>query len=153
ESRRAFNRRLLGSLTALGLIETLWARDLFADSVKPTIQKWVVDLHELCHDLKDEKLKDVDFQTKLEELYRRVDLPELVQLLDVDRLAASVKYPEKGAANLGVDLSKVAGLPGMLVFGKQIFAMQKGRSVVPHGHDNMCTGFIVLRGNFIGKHY
>jgi hypothetical protein len=24
---------------------------------------------------------------------------------------------------------------------------------VPHGHDNMCTAFIVLRGNFVGKHY
>jgi hypothetical protein len=31
--------------------------------------------------------------------------------------------------------------------------MQQGRSVVPHGHDNMCTGFIILRGNFVGKHY
>jgi hypothetical protein len=25
--------------------------------------------------------------------------------------------------------------------------------VVPHGHDNMCTGFIVLRGDFRGRHY
>src|SRR5439155_3070037 len=49
--------------------------------------------------------------------------------------------------------SKVDGLPKRLVFGKQIFAMRQGRSVVPHGHDNMCTGFIILRGNFIGKHY
>ena len=24
---------------------------------------------------------------------------------------------------------------------------------MPHGHDNMCTGFIILRGDFIGKHY
>ena len=39
------------------------------------------------------------------------------------------------------------------MFGKQIFALKKGRSIVPHGHDNMCTGFIVLRGNFVGKHY
>jgi hypothetical protein len=64
-----------------------------------------------------------------------------------------VKYPAKGAASLGVDLSKVEGLPKKVVLGKQIFALQKGRSVVPHGHDNMCTAFIVLRGSFIGKHY
>jgi hypothetical protein len=31
--------------------------------------------------------------------------------------------------------------------------MKKGRSVVPHGHDNLCTGFIILRGAFTGKHY
>ena len=39
------------------------------------------------------------------------------------------------------------------VFGKQIFCLKKGRSVVPHGHSNMCTGFIVLGGTFAGKHY
>jgi hypothetical protein len=153
ESRRSFNRKLLGSLMTFGLIETLFTRDLFADGVKPVINKWVIELHDLCRDVKDQKIKDLDFQAKLEDLYKRVDLSELVKLLDLDKVAASVKYPAKGAANLGIDLSKVEGLPQQLVMGKQIFAMQKGRSVVPHGHDNMCTGFIVLRGNFVGKHY
>ena len=32
------------------------------------------------------------------------------------------------------------------MFGRQVFAMKKGRSVVPHGHDNMATGFLVLEG-------
>jgi hypothetical protein len=153
ESRRSFNRKLLGSLTAFGLIETLFARDLFADAVKPILQQWVVELHELGLELKDHKLKDVDFQAKLEDLYKRVDLPELVRFVDLDRLAQTVKYPDRGAASLGVDLSKVEGLPQRLVLGKQIFALQKGRSIVPHGHDNMSTGFIVLRGDFTGKHY
>jgi hypothetical protein len=136
-----------------GLIETLFARDLFADAVKPVVAKWLADLNGLSRDLKDQKLKDTDFQAKLEELYRRVNLPELVRLVELDRLTAGLKYPAKGAANLGIDLSKVDGLPGKLAFGKQIFAMQKGRSVVPHGHDNMSTGFIILRGSFVGKHY
>jgi hypothetical protein len=153
ETRRSFNRKLLGSLMTFGLVETLFTRDLFADSVKPVIQKWMVELHELCQDVKDQKIKDIDWQAKLESLSQRVDLTDLVQLLDLDRVAQSVKYPAKGAASLGIDLSKVEGLPKKVVLGKQIFALQKGRSVVPHGHDNMCTGFIVLRGNFVGKHY
>jgi hypothetical protein len=153
ESRRSFNRKLLGSLMTFGLIETLFVRDLFADQVKPVIRKWVVELHDLARDLKDQKLKDVDFQAKLEDLYRRADLPELVNLVDLDRLARSVKYPALGAASLGVDLSQVEGLPKRVVLGKQIFALRKGRSVVPHGHNNMATGFIVLRGDFVGKHY
>jgi hypothetical protein len=153
ESRRSFNRKLLGSLMTFGLLETLVGHDLFADSVKPVIGKWVVEMHDLARDLKDHKLKDVDFQAKLEDLYRRVDLAELLKLVDLDRVARTVKYPALGAANLGVDLSQVEGLPKNLVLGKQIFAMQKGRSVVPHGHNNMATGFIVLRGDFVGKHY
>jgi hypothetical protein len=152
-SRRSFNQQLLGSLTAFGLIETLLARDLFADAVKPVIQQWMTDLNHLSRDLKEQKLKDLDFQAKLEELYRRVDLAELIKLIDLDRLASGIKYPAKGAANLGIDAGKVEGLPARLAFGKQIFAMRKGRSVVPHGHDNMSTGFIILRGSFVGKHY
>jgi hypothetical protein len=152
-TRRTFHHRLLGSLMTYGLIDTLFHRDLLADAVKPVVQKWMADLNDLCRSLKDHKLTDLDFQAKLEELYRKVDLKELLTLLEVDRLSRTVTYPERGAASLGIDLSKVEGLPQRLVFGKQIFALHKGRSVVPHGHDNMCTGFIVLRGDFAGRHY
>ena len=153
DTRRSFNRNLLGSLTAFGLIETLFSRDLFGAAVKPVIAAWMRDLHELTRDVKQHKLKDTDFQAKLEALYRRVNLPDLVKLVDLDRLARTVKLPDSGAANVGVDLSKVEGLPGRPVFGRQIFAMRQGRSVVPHGHDNMATGFLVLRGTWVGRHY
>lgn len=152
-TRRTFQQQLLGSLMTYGLIETLFHRDLLADTVKPVIHKWMLDLNDLCQSLKDHKLKDIDFQAKLEELYRKVDLTELLNLLEFDRIAKTAKLPERGAANLGIDLSKVEGLPKRLVMGKQIFAMRKDRSVVPHGHDNMCTGFIILRGDFVGRHY
>ncbi len=153
ETRRSFNHKMLGSLLAYGLLETLYERRLFGDEVKPILDRWMIELAELCKDVKGQKIKDIDFQSKLEDLYKKVDLPQLLKFVDLDKVAKDVKYPELGAANLGVDLSKVEGLPQKLAFGKQIFAMTKGRSVVPHGHDNMCTGFIILRGDFIGKHY
>jgi hypothetical protein len=143
---------MLGSLMTYGLIETLFSQNLFSQAVQPVVHKWMAELSALCQDLKGQKLKDTDFQAKLEDLYRKADLPELLKLLDFDRVAQSVKLPASGAANLGVDLSKVEGLP-RVVFGKQIFACKKDRSIVPHGHDNMCTGFIILRGSWIGRHY
>jgi hypothetical protein len=152
-TRRTFHQRLLGSVMTYGLIETLFHRDLLADAVKPIIHEWLMDLNDLCQSLKDHKLKDLDFQAKLEELYKKVDLKELLGLLELDRITRTVKFPERGAASLGIDLSKVEGLAKRPIFGKQIFALRKGRSVVPHGHDNMCTGFIVLRGDFLGRHY
>ncbi|HCK70297.1 MAG TPA: hypothetical protein DHW38_01850, partial [Planctomycetaceae bacterium] len=48
---------------------------------------------------------------------------------------------------------EVEGLPTSLVFGHQVFKLKKGQSVVPHGHDNMATGFVVLKGSFHGRHY
>ncbi|HEV8058529.1 MAG TPA: hypothetical protein VGP68_01570 [Gemmataceae bacterium] len=152
-TRRQFSSQMLGSLVAYSLIETLFQGDLFADGVRPVIQQWMVDLNALGQDLKGHKLTDLEFQAKMEELYRKVNLPELLKLVQFDRLEKAAKFPDKGAQSLGFDLSKVDGLPKRVVFGKQIFAMKQGRSVVPHGHDNMCTGFIILKGEFAGKHY
>src|SRR4051794_13378740 len=84
-SRRSFHHTLLGSLTAYSLIETLFQQDLFADAVRPVINRWMLDLNELCQDLKEHKLQDTDFQAKLEELYRKVNLADLVRLVDLDR--------------------------------------------------------------------
>src|SRR5262245_6523563 len=133
--RRAFNAQLLYSLLADGPVERPFSCDLLADAVKPVIQKWLVDLAELGRDVKERKIKDVEWQAKVEELYKKVDLAELVKLLDLDRVEKNVRYPDKGAANLDIDLSKIEGAP-RLAFGKQIFACTKGRSIVPHGHDN-----------------
>ena len=87
ETRRSFNRKMLASLMTYGLIETVFSRGLFADAVKPVVQKWLVELADLSKDLKDQKIKDLDFQAKLEGLYQRVDLAELIAFIDLDRAA------------------------------------------------------------------
>jgi len=152
-SRREFNSRLLGSLMACGLIESLYSAHLFADAVKPIVGPWLTDLAQLTRELRDHKLKDTEFQAKMEELYRRIDLAELVKHVQLDKLAATTNLPNNGAASLPIDFTKIEGAPAKPAFGKQIFGTKKGRSVVPHGHSNMVTGFIVLRGEFHGRHY
>lgn len=153
ESRRQFTRRALQSLTALALIDGLAARRLFGADVRPTVDQWLKELNDISRDIHDHKVKDLAYQESLEALYRRVDLPALLKSLDFDKLAAGIDYPEHGARSLPADFKGVSGLPTELVFGRQIFAMKKGRSVVPHGHDNMATGFLILDGNLRGRHY
>jgi hypothetical protein len=151
DSRRQFGEKLLGALVGFGLVETLYRRDLFADAVKPTIDAWVKDLVALTKDLRGRKLTDLEFQAKMEELYKVVDLKALCSLVKLDEVEKK-PLPASGALSAGFDL-KVEGLPKELGFGKQIFGCGKGRSVVPHGHANMCTGFIVLKGKWHGRHY
>jgi hypothetical protein len=153
ESRRAFTRHALQSLTAVALLEGLASHRLFGADVKPVLDGWLKELNTISRDVRDHKVKDVEFTRSLEALYRRVDLDALLKSLDFDRIAREVNYPAIGAKSLPVDFDKVSGLPTSLVFGRQIFAMKKGRSVVPHGHDNMATGFLVLKGNLRGRHY
>lgn len=145
-------REFAGTAMTFGLLQMLWARDLFADEVKPIVGQWFKDLNTLGQDLKGHKLKDVEFQAKMEELYKKVDLSELCSFVELDKIAEKVKLPANGAFSANFDLTKVEGLKSA-TFGKQIFCVKKDRAVVPHGHSNMCTGFIVLRGTFRGRHY
>jgi hypothetical protein len=152
-TRREFARNALQSATALALIEGLWSSRLFGDGVRPLIDDWFKEVDAISKDVHDHKTKDVEFQKSLEELYKRVDLKALLASLDFDRLAGGLSFPAKGAKSFSGDELHMTGLPTKPVFGRQLFAMKKGRSVVPHGHDNMATGFLVLKGNFRGRHY
>lgn len=152
-SRREFTQHALGSLLTFTLIDTLFQRDAFADAVKPITVKWLADVNQLGTDLKDEKLKQLEWQKKIKELFSQVELPELLELVDFDKLTKKVDIPDHGARSLSFKFQQIEGVPTKLVFGKQIFALGKGRSVVPHGHNNMATAFLILKGDFQGRHY
>lgn len=152
-SRRDFNRQALNSLLTFSLLEAISNHDLWADEVRPTVNAWLTDVNQLGLDLKGEKLEQVAWQKKIEELMARVSMSELLSLLDFDRLTSSVSFAERGERSLRVNLPKVEGLPTEFCFGKQIFALRKDRSVVPHGHNNMATAFLILKGDLRGRHY
>jgi len=157
-SRRDFSRRALGSVLIYSLLETVFDRDAFADEIRPVTARWVAELDDLCAEVKDGKVEDeqlaqVLWQRKVEELFARVDLPDLLRLIDFERLTRGVEPDAKGEKSLRFDFQRVDGVPTKLVFGKQIFALGKGRSVVPHGHNNMATAFLILAGDLRGRHY
>jgi len=152
-SRRTFTSRSLGSLMTWSLLDTCCQCDLFADEVKPEILRWLKTVNELGRQAQQQTLQQVQWQSQIEKLFSRVDRDDLMKSIDFDRLVKNVKLPDNGARSLRFRLPHVEGLPTRYVFGKQIFALKKGRSVVPHGHNNMATAFLVLKGKFRGRHY
>jgi hypothetical protein len=152
-TRRAFAQQTLGSLLTYSLLETLFSGDLLADEVRPAAAKWAADLNQLGLDVKGRKLKQTEWQQKVEELFARVDVPDFLRWIDFDRLTRTAKLVDKGELSLRAPFPAVEGLPKELVFGKQIFGLKKGRSVIPHGHNNMATAFLILKGDLRGRHY
>jgi len=152
-SRRAFHEGTLGSLLTFSLLESLFAGDAFAAEIKPVAADWLASLNQLGLDLKGQDLSQVQWQSKVEELFNKVELPELLTFVDFDKLTANLKFRDRGELSLRAKFPQVEGLPTQLVFGHQTFALKKDRSVVPHGHDNMATAFLVLQGEFTGRHY
>lgn len=152
-SRRQFGRASLGSLLTFALLETIHERDAFSKESAPIAAKWFADVNALGLDLKGAKITQQIWQAKTEELFAQVSLPDLLKLVDFEKLTKNVTPPDDGARSLRFQFQQVEGMPTNLAYGKQIFALKKGRSVVPHGHNNMATAFIILQGNFAGKHY
>ena len=152
-TRRQFNQQALGSLLTFSLLETLCQCDAFADEVKPITLQWLRDVNQLGWDVKGQKIPQLDWQKKIEELFVKVDLSDLLRLVDFDRLTANVQPPDHGARSLRIKFPQVEGVPEKLAFGQQVFALKQGRSVVPHGHNNMATAFLILKGEFQGRNY
>jgi hypothetical protein len=115
--------------------------------------KWLAEVNSVGQELRDKKLKQTEWQTQIESLFTKIELPELLKFIDFEKLTADLKHRSKGEKSLRMKFPEVEGLPTNLVFGHQLFALRKDRSVVPHGHDNMATAFLVLKGDFAGKHY
>ena len=152
-TRRGFTRQTLGSLVTFSLLETLCRHDLFADEIKPITIKWLASVNELGFEVKDQKIEQVDWQKKIEELFVKVELADVLKYVDFERLTKDLKFVDNGARSLSFKFQEVEGTPTKLAFGKQVFAMKKGRSVVPHGHNNMTTAFLILAGEFEGRHF
>lgn len=152
-SRRDFQQQTLASLLTWSLLDTLLTRNAFADEVKLVAVKWLAELDAMGRDLKGKKLTAAQWQKQVELLLAKVDLPDLLKFIDFEKLTTGITMQERGELSLRPRLPKVEGLPTSLVFGNQVFALNKDRSVVPHGHDNMATAFVILKGNFHGRHF
>jgi hypothetical protein len=151
-SRRQFHHQTLGSLLTFSLLEQTFASDAFAAEVKPITAAWLADLNAMGNDLKGQKLGQVAWQKQVEQLLGDVELSELLKFIDLDKLKQA-GFKDRGEKSVRFKFPEVEDLPTKLVFGHQMFALQEGRSVAPHGHNNMATAFLILEGDFHGRHY
>jgi len=152
-TRRQFGQDTLAALVTYSLLETLFSRDAFGAETKALAARWIKDLNELSQDVKGKKFSQVEWQKKVDSLFDHVDLTDTLKFLDFEKLTVNLKYRDQGELSLKPKLPSVEGLPTSLVFGHQVFALTKDRSVVPHGHNNMATAFLILKGTFRGRHY
>jgi len=152
-SRREFTSGALTGMLSWSLLDLLVQGEAFSAEVQPEIAGWVRSVNSLAADVKEQRLSQVQWQVKVEELFSRVAPEDLLKLVRFEELTKNLKFVDKGARSLRPKLAEVEGLPENLVFGRQIFALKKNRSVVPHGHNNMATAFLVVKGDLHGRHY
>ena len=151
--RREFSKTTLGSLLAYSLLETVCGHDVLAADVKPLAAKWLGQINDLTQEMKGQQLTPLQWQAEVEKLYQQINLQEFLSYVDFDQLTKNMKFKDRGERAFRAKFPEVEGLPTDLVFGHQMFALREGRSVAPHGHNNMATAFLIVQGDFHGRHY
>jgi hypothetical protein len=73
--------------------------------------------------------------------------------IDYDRLAKTAVYPKDHESVEDVDFSHHKGLPAELSFAPFFYAMKKGTAIVPHGHRNMTSMHMMLKGKAHGRQF
>lgn len=152
-NRRSFSKQLLKGLAGFALMESLWGSELVARNIRPIMEHWSKELESYCLDLRKNSLSPLEWQERIDELYRHIELPELLQFIDFETLSRNFDFPDLGVATRRVKFPRLEGLPERTTYVKKIFGMQKHRSVIPHGHSNMVSAHLVLEGKLHLRHY
>jgi hypothetical protein len=145
-SRRTFTGHMLGSLMTFSLVKSLDNVDVLAANVKPIIRKWLVEMESVTQGLRQGKVKPIEWQRQIEALLSRVELKDLLSAIDYDKLAKSAVFPDDHESAENVDFSQNEGLPAELSFAPYFYAMRKDVAIVPHGHRNMASMHMMLKG-------
>jgi len=126
---------------------TLWLARVASATEALRLPVRLKRLDELSRALAHHEIAQVDWQDGVETLARGIDLAELCKAADLDRVAARLPLLPKGTNAEVIQL-----LPGQR-FTPKIFAMGKGRAIIPHGHVNMVSHHLVLQGELHGRHW
>jgi hypothetical protein len=145
-SRRAFTQNMGGLLLTFSLVKSLDKLDVLAGTVRPIIRKWLIEMESLTKQLRQGQLKGVEWQSQIEYLLSRVDYNDLLRAIDFEKLAKTAVFPEDHESAEDVDFSNNPGLPEDLSFAPYFYAMRKGTAIVPHGHRNMASMHMMLKG-------
>lgn len=149
-TRRTFNQSLISSLFTLTLVKSVDRLESFASPVRPIVRKWLVDMEHVTVDLRKGRVAPVEWQRQIESLLSRVEMSDLLAAIDYDRIAKVAVFPEDHESAEDVHFPKTQGLPDELSFAPYFYALRKGAAIVPHGHRNMSSMHMMLKGQSQG---
>lgn len=152
-SRRNFNTSLLSSLFTLSLVETLCGNELFAKPIHAVAKDWLIEVEEASRALKQQKLAQSEWQSKIAEIFARVEPNDLLRAIDFDRLRKKLKLISPHEAIIDVEPARRKGLPEELSFNPTIYGMKRGAVIPPHCHRNMTSMHMPIGGALHGWHF
>jgi len=151
--RREFSKKLVSTVLSYSLMNSLVTSNAITKKVNPITNNWANQLNEYCLDLKKETITIEEWRILIEQLYQKIELKEILEFINFDNLTKGFSFPDLGVNTKMVKFPKLEGLPPKTVFIKKIFGMKKERAIIPHGHSNMVSAHLIIKGEMHLRHY
>ena len=146
--RRAVLQQLAVMTSILG---TCHGAGVFAGSAGHEVSRLVDRIAELAGALRGEVIPVADWRAGMEDLFARVPVDEVMGAIDFETLAARAGFAELGVATARIEFAPGEVRP--LGFIAKLFAVDRGRAIIPHGHANMVSAHLPLTGSFRLRQY
>lgn len=152
-SRRNFNSTLLSSLFTLSFVETLCSNELIAKPIHTVAKSWLAEVEEASRAMTKQQIKQVEWQSKIAEIFAGVEQKDLLRAIDFDRLSQKLKLVGSHEGVIETKPAYSAGMPAELSFSTFIYGMKKGGTIPPHCHRNMTSMHMPIAGASHGWHF
>jgi hypothetical protein len=150
--RRAFVRQALGAVLAVSTLRLLRAGRALGAPLGRVVDDWIGATERLSAGLKQRRLTPRDWRQQMQKLYGRIPLDDLLRAADLDALARTLVSLDGPEPEREFKLPAPPGLDGF-AFTTLLTLIRKGRAIVPHGHHNMVSMHLVLRGSVRLRQY
>lgn len=146
-TRREFAESVLRSLVTYALVDVIISSHATGTVLSHEARLWSGQINEISADLRKRKLRVTEWQDRVEQVFASVDLSDLLTRIEFSQLQRSFDMPDSGANWMNIDFRQAVGMPENLSYITRVFGMQQGRSIVPHGHHNLVSGHLVIKGD------
>lgn len=147
-TRRDLLTRLSAATAILAVIHRGHA---MATPVETEASKWLKKTDELTALLRGEALTVNEWRDGLDAFNQKLDLNDLLHDLDFDQMAQEAGFAARGVTTVKVRLGDRDVRD--LSFYPKLFAVDRGRAIIPHGHSNMVSAHLVASGRFHLRQY
>ncbi|MEQ1756550.1 MAG: hypothetical protein ABL973_20710 [Micropepsaceae bacterium] len=118
-------------------------------AVPAEVTRWAQDIADLNRDLSTGRVALTQWQARITALNVGVDLGDLKNYLDFDRLTAAMKFPGRLAETADPKFPPEINIAGIdRHWFIRFFGMRRGGAIIPHIHNNMVSAHLVLQGKF-----
>jgi hypothetical protein len=93
------------------------------------------------------------WQREVASLLARCDALDLRAAITLDWRAAAREAREHGQSAHVLDAAQLAGCASVPSFRRKLWLFRRGHGIVPHGHRDLVSAFVVLEGRFHARHY